>query len=105
MKRFAGILIAILVIYVIYYDLSYGTLPSVKVEDVAASKTEEIAAPFFEESVRPGDTVLSIVEKRMNGTIPVSISSVIEDFQKLNDGRKPEDIQIGKTYKFPVYKK
>ena len=32
------------------------------------------------------------------------MNQMIKDFKKLNNGTAPEDIQIGKTYKFPIYK-
>lgn len=104
MKRFIGLLVGILVIYVIYYDLNHGTLPSAKEQKIEAFNTVQPSIPYFEKHVEPGDTVLSIVEKRINGPLPVSISEAIEHFQLLNDGMRPEDIQIGKTYKFPDYK-
>jgi hypothetical protein len=105
MKRLIGFLVGILVIYVIYYDLNHGTLPSVHEQKIKAANTEQPPIPYFEKNVLPGDTVLSIVENRIDGPIPVSISEVVEHFHLLNDGKKPEDIQIGKTYKFPDYKK
>lgn len=105
MKRLIGLLGGVLVIYVIYYDLNHGTLPSVKEQKIEASNAELPSMPYFEKRVEPGDTVLSIVEKRINGPLPVSISKVIKHFQLLNDGMRPEDIQIGKTYRFPDYKK
>ncbi|AIE60756.1 hypothetical protein [Bacillus methanolicus] len=105
MKRLFALLAGILVIYVIYYDLNHGTLPSVKEQKIEDSYAELPSMPYFEKQVQPGDTVLSIVENRLNGPIPVSISKVVEHFQLLNDGKKPEDIQVGKTYRFPDYNK
>jgi len=110
MKKLLGILLSILVIYVIYYDLTVGTLPTsaplpvdAKAEQVTAASKSNI--PSFDAKVKPGDTVISIVEHRINKSLPVSIHDLIKDFQTLNGGRSPEKIQIGTTYHFPDYSK
>ncbi|MCM3725140.1 hypothetical protein M3226_05430 [Neobacillus cucumis] len=111
MKKIFGILLSILVIYVIYYDLTVGTLPAstpqlvdAKVEQRTPSPAE-IDTPSFDAEVKPGDTVISIVEHKINKSLPVSIADLIEDFQTLNGGKSPEKIQIGSTYHFPDYSK
>lgn len=107
MKKLFGFLLAILIIYVIYFDLTVGTLPSntkkvdAKVETV--TKNNEINIPSFEAKVKPGETVISIVEHQIDKPLPVSITDLINDFQKLNPGKSPENIQIGSTYHFPDY--
>jgi hypothetical protein len=106
MKRLIGVIITILVMYAIYNDLSHGSLPSKIKENEAVTVSTpptSLEAPYFEEVIKPGDTVISIIEKNLNDPIPVSISTLVSDFQKLNEGRKPEEIQIGKRYKFPTY--
>jgi hypothetical protein len=107
MKKIFGFLFAILIIYVIYFDLTVGTLPSntkqvdAKVETV--TKITETDIPSFEAKVKPGETVISIVEHQIDKSLPVSIKDLITDFQKLNPGKSPEKIQIGSTYHFPDY--
>ncbi|MFD1736568.1 LysM peptidoglycan-binding domain-containing protein [Bacillus salitolerans] len=110
MKKLTLFLIISLLIYSVYYDLKTGTLPISKV--IAASGDNEInthtpipTEHFIEVKVKPGDTVLSILEQHLEGNLPVSIPTVIIDFKKLNDEMDPEKIQIGKTYKIPLYKK
>ncbi|NLP50967.1 hypothetical protein [Bacillus sp. RO1] len=103
-------------IYSIYYDLSSGTIPE-PATPVAApvpitspdteSESSTLSSPtnnlYIEVEIKAGDTVLTVAEKIANKPIPVSITQLVEDFQNLNDGITPEKIQIGKTYKFPVY--
>lgn len=111
MKRLILILVTFLVIYVVYYDLTNGTLPAISKKKTEAQeivvgekeKEKKIKQPFFTYEVKPGETVLSIVEKQLNTAIPVSIDRVVKDFQSLNQ-IKPEKIQIGKSYKFPDYR-
>ncbi|MFP5109199.1 hypothetical protein ACSU6B_20910 [Neobacillus sp. C211] len=112
MKKLFGFLLAVLIIYVIYIDLTVGTLPSSFIQQVDAKietqNTElktETNIPSFEAQVEPGETVLSIVEHQLDKSLPVSISDLIEDFRKLNPGETPEKIQIGSTYHFPDYSK
>jgi|tagenome__1003787_1003787.scaffolds.fasta_scaffold20077951_1 hypothetical protein len=110
MKKLFGILLSILVIYVIYYDLTVGTLPTSTPQPVDA-KVEKITPatetdlPSFDAKVKPGETVISIVEHKINKSLPVSIQDLIKDFQTLNRGKSPEKIQIGSTYHFPDYSK
>ncbi|WP_404458645.1 hypothetical protein [Sutcliffiella horikoshii] len=108
--------LTLVTIYSIYYDLSSGTIPE-PVAPVTATvpatntDTETESSPlssptnnlYIEVEIKAGDTVLTVAEKIANKPIPVSITQLIEDFQNLNEGITPEKIQIGKTYKFPVY--
>lgn len=109
MKRLFALLFALLTLYVIYIDLSEGTLPSDYTEKIEESvetvaKVKQ-ALPSFEAEVSPGETLISIVEQKIKKPLPVSIEVLIEDFQRLNPGQAPEKIQIGATYQFPDYSK
>ncbi|MFE8695420.1 hypothetical protein ACFYKT_03490 [Cytobacillus sp. FJAT-53684] len=103
MKRLVALLLSALTIFVIYYDLSKGTLPTDDEPIIEAASMTNITEAFFEKKVNPGETVLSIIEQKMNGPLPVSITDVIIDFSNLNNGLKPEELKYGETYKFPVY--
>jgi hypothetical protein len=109
MKKLFGFLLAVLIVYVIYFDLTVGTLPSSQTQQVdakvATKITQKTDIPSFEAKVEPGETVISIVEHQMNKSLPVSITDLIEDFRKLNPGETPEKIRIGATYHFPDYSK
>ncbi|MBM6617232.1 LysM peptidoglycan-binding domain-containing protein [Bacillus suaedaesalsae] len=108
MKKLLILLISVLVIYCIYVDLQSGTLP---LSQVASAQEKEIKSDkqekknnttYIEVTVKPGDTVLSILEKNLKGDLPVSITTVVKDFVDLNKV-EPEKIQIGKKYKIPMY--
>lgn len=86
-----------LVAYSIYFDINVGTLPAYSLENM--DKKDE---NYYNIKVEPGDTVLSLVEKK-EGTLPVPIDQIIEDFTLLNDGINPEEIKIGQTYRFKNY--
>lgn len=112
MKKLLGLLLFILIIYVIYFDLTVGTLPSASNAQVEAINSNHANTPVpktktdlpsFAEKVKPGETVISIVEHQLGKPLPVSISVLIKDFQTLNPGKSPEKIQIGSTYHFPDY--
>lgn len=106
MKRFFITFAILVTIYVIYIDLNEGTLSSTQKQEpsLEVQASPEDATNVFEQKVQSGDTVLSIVEHYSAGGLTVSLDTVVKDFQQLNDGLKPEDIQIGKTYIFPIYK-
>src|SRR6478735_200960 len=98
MKKLFGFLLAVLIIYVIYIDLTVGTLPSTLTQQVDAKiETQNTQLktdiPAFEAKVEPGETVISIVEHQLDKSLPVSIQDLIDDFRKLNPGESPEKIQ------------
>ncbi|WP_421379874.1 hypothetical protein ACOJQI_16505 [Bacillus salacetis] len=114
MKRLCIFLLIMIVSYSIYYDLKAGTLP--KAEESAIQVTaneskesppeeteEEIKIEYISVTIKSGDTVLSLMEEKLDGPLPVSIDQLIEDFEFLNEGQSPQDIQVGKSYKLPVY--
>ncbi|XJZ26243.1 hypothetical protein ACF5W4_12670 [Bacillota bacterium Lsc_1132] len=107
MKKLFGVLLLLIIIYSVYFDLTTGTLPqggSQKAEAVV--KTKPVSRiPYFEAKVKPGETVMTIVEHQINKPLPVSIPKLIRDFQSLNRGQAAEKIQIGQTYQFPDYSK
>ncbi|MEI2665472.1 hypothetical protein [Rossellomorea sp. LJF3] len=121
MKRMAIFFGIIILLYSVYYDLNKGTLRLLYKEATVASSEPLVngnqgeppqepvqrgegpsSLPYVEMEVKPGDTVLSLVEELLDGSIPVSIDQVISDFEELNDV-PPAKIQIGKTYKIPNY--
>lgn len=109
MKKLIVLLVSILCIYVIYFDLTQGTLPQPHIQtkkaDAIAENKISASQPYFEVKVAPGETVLTIVEHQLAHNVPVAIDDVITDFEKLNSGLQPEKIQIGKSYRFPDYSK
>ncbi|MFC7783265.1 MULTISPECIES: hypothetical protein [unclassified Rossellomorea] len=120
MKRMAIFFGIIILLYSVYYDLNKGTLRLLYNEATVATAQPQVnqtssPAPlespseedpssisYVEMEVKPGDTVLSLVEDLLDGSMPVSIERVITDFEELNDV-PPAKIQIGKTYKIPNY--
>ncbi|RAK22407.1 hypothetical protein B0I26_102402 [Anoxybacillus vitaminiphilus] len=107
MKKLTGLLVLCFVIYIVYHDVTNGTLPAATTattSHVQAVKAEDKEALNYKMmKVKAGDTLLSIIEKERSGPLPVSIEQLIKDFESLNPGVKAESLQIGKTYKFPVY--
>ncbi|MBD8003578.1 hypothetical protein [Bacillus norwichensis] len=109
MKKVAVIITVAVLMYSIYYDLKIGTLHI----DQAATASSEMNGstqsapvhimPYEEKKAKSGDTVISIAESIYHGSLPVPIDQLIQDFQKLNNGVKPNEIQTNKEYKFPVY--
>ncbi len=87
--------------------MRYGTLPIGSSQaNVAIETTTSPTTPSHshtKKKIQAGDTVLSLIENEIDGPIPVSIQQVIQDFQELNDGLLPEQIQIGKVYTIPIY--
>ncbi|MGG1400531.1 hypothetical protein ABE288_22315 [Bacillus salipaludis] len=107
MKKLLGLVLTALIIYVIYIDLTVGTLPSDSIQTVEAkvepNSQNKSAIPSFEATVEPGETVISIVEHQLQKPLPVSITELVKDFKLLNPGFSPEKIQVGATYQFPDY--
>lgn len=102
MKRLVILIFIGFLFYSIYYDLKKGTLPETERVAPVSNMTVDRKIPAKKLVVKPGDTVLSIVEK-LNGQMSVPIQKIIHDFKKLNPGADPHAIQIGETYLFPLY--
>ncbi|BDG46503.1 MULTISPECIES: LysM domain-containing protein [Parageobacillus] len=109
MKKAITIFVICLSIYIIYHDVTTGTLSiSMKTAagpERAADGKKHVSIPYQTVTVNPGDTLLSIMERQQNGPLPVSIDKVIADFEALNPGEKAQTLQIGKKYKIPVYQR
>ncbi|CAH0347015.1 hypothetical protein [Bacillus sp. CECT 9360] len=105
MKRLLLFLTLCFIGFIIYFDLTTGTLPASGVKAGEYSiQPEKSSVPYTEVMINPGDTLLTISEKEEDG-LTVSIEMLIRDFQELNNGLNPEEMQIGETYKIPVYDK
>lgn len=105
MKKFLAFIAVIIVIYSVYIDLNFGTIPFTSQASAKIEKTTplEKQATFKTTKVKPGETVLSIIEKINTSPLSISIERMVKDFEQLNNGMKPEEIQIGQVYKFPIY--
>ncbi|MBH9967466.1 hypothetical protein [[Bacillus] enclensis] len=120
MKRMFIFFGIIILLYSVYYDLNKGTLNLLAekhstvvtarpqemekedVESVPLPSGPDVSQKYVEKEIKPGDTVLSLVEESLQGRLPVSIEQVVSDFEELND-TTPGKIQIGRTYKIPLY--
>lgn len=109
MKRLLLFFSFCFILFIIYYDLTTGSLPTSQLRASPAQQSVPVNTPTTSRSmaykeilIKPGDTLLSIVEKE-KGTSNQPIEEVISDFQTLNEGLRPENMQIGKTYKIPLY--
>ncbi|MFC7370364.1 hypothetical protein ACFQPF_01550 [Fictibacillus iocasae] len=100
MKRFVSIIFVVFVFYVIVYDLKVGTLPAAASKHSLTERKQEYALI----TIKPGETVLSILEKRSNGR-KLDVAAVLKQFEQLNPAADPDRILQGKTYKFPLYEK
>lgn len=106
MKKFSIAFLVFLLLYSVYYDLKIGTLPSIKAETVpvqAAYSEQQAGQAYKEIQVQPGETMLTILEKLHNGSIPVSIEKAVKNFEELNEGISAHNIQADQTYRFPYY--
>lgn len=103
MKRFLTGCSILLILYVIAYDLKIGTLPQAQPVNAEIQINEKSKGKYKTYQAVPGDTLISVVEK-LNPDGGFTITQMIKDFKSLNPGVNPENIQLGKTYKFPLYK-
>lgn len=108
MKRLLAFLAILSILFIMYYDITTGTLPQ-----MSPSSSKESTIPvnqahdksklrYIDVTMKRGDTLLSIIE-REEGSLTQSIETIVTDFQELNEGLKPEQMQVGKTYKIPNY--
>jgi hypothetical protein len=110
MKRMVGFAILFFIIYIIYYDMSIGTLPIVNGEgtteqviEVSATEVQSSPLPFQTVEIKAGDTLLSITEELNQDRKDISIMTIIKDFEKINPGVEANSLKIGEVYKIPMY--
>jgi hypothetical protein len=104
MKKFISGMLILLVLYVIVYDLKIGTLPAAALPQPHKIEIENKKDNYSLKTVKPGETVLSIIEKN-SGSQKVNMVTIVQDFKRLNPSVDPDRIIPGKTYKFPLYAK
>ncbi len=104
-KRLSIFLLVIVVVYVIYYDLTKGTLYSTTPlpTNESITKTSKENIPYKNIEIKSGDTLLSIVEQLSTTSPMPSSDQIISDFQILNPKVSPTELTIGKSYKIPIY--
>lgn len=100
MKKLLGIAFVLLVIYTMYYDVKFGTLP--QPTEATIEPQEENAVPAKEVKIERGETVLSVVEQ-LNRNHRRPIPEIVSDFERLNPGINANQLQTGETYRFPLY--
>lgn len=102
LKRAFSTIFVLLILYAVFTDLTSGTLPipEKKQEETVETTT---TYKYFEVTVQPGDTLLSLIESQ--GFFPehIPIERIVEDFIYLNNGIKPEQMQPGQIYRIPYY--
>ncbi|KDE46558.1 hypothetical protein DI43_12605 [Geobacillus sp. CAMR12739] len=104
MKKFIFLLLLFLSSYIVYRDLAIGTLHPSSETAAAIVQSKQAPMPYRTVTIRPGDTLLSIVEKELDGPLPVPLEQLIRDFERLNPGEHAQTLKIGKTYKVPIYR-
>ena len=102
MKKLIALLFILLIGYSVFFDVTKGTLPSTESIPVTTSPDDKALPSYKEIKIKSGDTLLTIME-REEGKLVKPINTIMLDFQELNDGVSPHELQIGKTYKFPIY--
>ncbi|MCF6137931.1 LysM peptidoglycan-binding domain-containing protein [Pseudalkalibacillus berkeleyi] len=105
MKKFSIAFLAFLLFYSVYFDLKIGTLPAKNdAIPVNAAYSGEINVPAYKEVVvQPGDTMLTIMERVHNGSLPVSIDTAVKNFEELNPGTSAHAIKANQSYRFPLF--
>lgn len=107
MKKIGIVAITSLLLYIIYFDLTIGTLPAnakpILHKNAETEKTHSLT--YQKHLVKPGETVISIAEQLHKGSLKVPIEQLINDFEELNPNVGVTKIQPGKTYFIPYYPK
>lgn len=102
-KKLSFLTLFTLLSYIIFYDIVFGTFKDVS-NHPPSEITTEVAISFQNIEIKSGDTLLSVVEQISTSNNIPSSDIIIKDFQTLNHGTQPLHLQIGTTYKIPIYK-
>jgi len=107
MKKLLWISVLFFTIFVVYRDVTHGTLPTY--QNAVATSFQTMAnqnkphRPYKIIKIKAGDTLISVVERELDGPLPVPIQKLMADFEALNPGVQAGSLQIGKSYRFPLY--
>lgn len=123
LKKALVTLFSILFLISIFKDITTGTFSFEDVTSAKQSPPQEIVQEQqpkgtrsntnesqskryqkIEHHVKAGETVLSIMENINKTGPPVSIQQMIQDFESLNPNIDAHQIQINKSYWFPIYR-
>lgn len=96
--------LAILLCASIYHDLTSGLISTEIEKDVQTPTSNSTSYNTVKVKLKPGDTILSIVEKYNDTTLTIDVDQIITDFQKLNNDAEPYKLKTNHYYYFPVYK-
>lgn len=102
-KRLFLYLFIILLLISVYKDIMSGHhIPG----DQLVENKQSVSMDFqvTQIKVKPGETVLSIIEKINNHDIQTrSVSQIIDDFKLANPNTDPYQLKAGNFYYFPLY--
>ncbi|SDC32400.1 hypothetical protein [Shouchella lonarensis] len=98
MKKLTFAIVSLLIVLGVRHDLSNG---SVQIQEKDSLPT--VTAPYQEVIIQPGQTILSVVERLHDQPVSVPIEKIVDDFHQLNGMKQTETLQIGQTYRFPLY--
>ncbi len=121
MKRLGIFLFVLVLGYIFYYDIKIGTLPmlsSYKKDKCGRNdKTRKYKYKNKKKKTKRKKKQMSLIkqlkskqvirffplQKLINKKKIPSIEKVIDDFKQLNKNTPATKIQLGKSYKFPLY--
>lgn len=106
MKRFLLYVFVILLFISVSKDLTENKQDSVEYKEIVAPHHTNTDFTIMHIKIKPGDTVLSIVEEINDHNIQkLDAKQIIADFQSINPNADPYHIQPHLFYYFPKYKK
>src|SRR5690625_2352299 len=105
LKKCTQYLLLFLIITSVYHDLTTGSLPHTESNiDQAQIEQTHHEIIIVKRDVQAGETVLSIIEKINQDQLhELDISKILSDFKQLNPDADPFNLQLNKSYYFPVY--
>ena len=98
MRKIIALLAVIIIAISMYYDLKFGTIPAHSIPPQTENSNY-----YMTVKIKPGDTVLSIMEKLHENFDSMQIEQIMHDFQLLNPNADPYSLKEGTLYYFPYY--
>ncbi|WP_217586721.1 hypothetical protein [Lentibacillus saliphilus] len=102
-KRMTVYVFLYLLVTSVYHDITTGTgFEQNTTEPSSPSSSTIDDQSVVKVKIRPGDTVLSIMEQIHSDSNKIEIDTIIEDFRKLNPKADPYHLKVGNVYYFPT---
>lgn len=101
-KKIILYIFIILLVLSMYHDLRKELIVS---QEISTNHVSEKTKNVMKVRVKPGDTILSLIEEVNEGILSeIDINQLVSDFKQVNEHMDTNELEVNKYYYVPLYK-